>query len=282
MWHRFRSPRPSFPCHAGPGRGRGGKVSTVAGWILATLLMSGCVTVPPGTTPTSTQAPTAATETVPFPTFPPTVTSSPRPSPSPTEDILAGLGQVILQDDFNLDTGWDLGERPGGAVSLLNGRLAIAVHIPGAVVDAVNPTGPMTDFYAEVEGRTEVCTDSDEFGLMFRVNADREHYRFTLTCDGGARVSRFLVTGEVGLVPLSETYTVFPGAPADNRIGVLARGDRFQFFINGLEVFTARDPSLTSGAIGLIVRSKRGGQTTVSFDNLVVRALLTSPTPPPP
>jgi len=44
-------------------------------------------------------------------------------------------------------------------------------------------------------------------------------------------------------------------------------------------VFTARDPGLRWGKLGLYVRARRGGQTTASFDDFIVRTLLPTPTP---
>ena len=127
--------------------------------------------------------------------------------------------------------------------------------------------------------RSELCSEDDEFGVMFRYRAMGEHYRFALTCDGRARVSRVLSEGEIVLIPLTQTYAMFPGLLADNRIAIWASGNHFLFFINDLEVFSASDRVLPSGKLTFFVRSRRNTQTTVSFDDFIVRTLLPTPTP---
>jgi hypothetical protein len=116
---------------------------------------------------------------------------------------------------------------------------------------------------------------------MYRVNQLVEHYRFTLSCDGAARVSRVLEEGEVALIPRTETYVVLLGMMVENRIAVKAIGNTFQFYINDEEVFSARDLTLSEGGIAFFVRSRRSGQTTVSFDDLILRTLQPTPTPSP-
>jgi hypothetical protein len=119
-----------------------------------------------------------------------------------------------------------------------------------------------------------LCSSGDEFGFVFRVNGLGEHYRFTLSCDGLAQVRRVLETSSRALVSPEVSAAAFAGAPALNRMAIWANGDRFRFYVNGVEILHARDGSLPGGRIGFTVRSGRSGQTTISFDNLTVRELL--------
>jgi hypothetical protein len=242
--------------------------------------LSACLQLQPLPTPTPSPEP-STTATMAFPTLFPTVTLTPPPSPSPTPDVLAGLGEVLYLDSFSRNLGWDLGQGELGGTSLLNGRLVIAVRRPGAFRYALSPAPDLTDFYLEVAVRSELCSSGDEFGIMFRVTPARDHYRFTLTCDGGARVTRIMGETSIALVPVTITGAVIPGAPADNLAAIRAIGSSFSFYVNGLEVFSVRDGNLASGGLGLIVHSSAAGQTTISFDDLVARALLPTPTPPP-
>jgi hypothetical protein len=86
---------------------------------------------------------------------------------------------------------------------------------------------------------------------------------------------------EVSVVPVTETYSVFPGAPAENSLAVKAEGSRFVFFINEVMVFEAKDPVIPAGGLGLIVRSRKGGQTTIAFDDLLVWEIAPTITPSP-
>jgi hypothetical protein len=186
---------------------------------------------------------------------------------------------VLYQDNFDNNLGWEIGLSEIGGASFINGRLSLAVRQSNSYYFIHSPAQSMTSFFLEVSMRSELCTNGDEFGVMYRVNNTNEHYRFALTCDGEARVSRLMETGEVALIPITQTYAAFPGLLVDNQIGVWADGNNFRFFINGLEVFTARDGVLKAGGLALFVRSRRGGQTTVSFDKMIARALLPTPIP---
>jgi len=243
------------------------------------LLLSSCVSTRPAPTLTPIPTPPAPTPTVFFPTLVPTPTFTPEPIPSPTADITSGLGTIVFYDDFSQDQGWiPLHSNLGGS-SLFDGRFSLSVRQANAFYTALSPVKEFTDGYLEAVVQAVLCTDDDEFGLMFRVDPSGGHYRFTLTCKGEARVTRVSEGSEVAVVPKTITNALLPGLLVDNRLGVIAEGDRFRFFINGEEVFNARDLGLRWGGLGLIVRARRGGQTTASFDNFIVRMLLNTPTP---
>jgi hypothetical protein len=187
------------------------------------------------------------------------------------------LGAVLFLDDFSQDQGWALSSGAGGAVSLLPGRLVLALHSPGGMLSSLSPAPAAADFYLEAELRTELCGEQDEFGLMVRVLPNSDHYRFSLTCDGQARVSRFVGGHEAALVPLTPAAAALPGAPAVNRLAVWAEGDQFRFLVNEVQVFALRDASLPRGGVGLAVRSRRSPQITVSLLAISQRALAAPP-----
>jgi hypothetical protein len=256
------------------------KVASAAASILVTaFVLSGCVSTAPLSTPTPTQEVPTVTPTFIIPTLVPSATFTPEPEPSPTPDLQIGLGDLIFEDSFDSNLGWDIGQSEIGGASLVEERLSLAVRRSNSFYFIESPVPTTTDFFLEVTVRTELCSESDEFGVMFRYRAMGEHYRFALTCDGSARVSRVLAEGEIVLVPLTQTYAIFPGLLADNRIAIWASGNHFRFFINDLEVFSASDRVLPSGKLTFFVRSRRSSQTTVSFDDFIVRALLPTPTP---
>jgi hypothetical protein len=228
--------------------------------------------VPPSITPSPT---------ISFPTLIPTATITPEPSPTPTPDIIAGLAGLLLQDKFDQDRGWESPQVDYGGSGIVDGRFSLAVRQPSTFLIAIEPNLLVGDFLFEVSVRSDLCTLDDEYGILFRVNPDSEHYRFTLTCDGEARVSRTFGGSEAALIPKTRTNAVFDGLLVENRLGVLAVGEDLRFFINGIEVFSVRDTTSSVGKLGFIVRSRRGGQTTASFDDLAVYALLSTPTPKP-
>lgn len=247
-------------------------------WIgSAAALLSACARA---SVPTATPVPAvviAPSATIAFPTFAPTSTLTPAPTLSPTPDVLSKLGAMVFTDDFSVNRGWPLGEAATGGTSLQNERLVVAVRQSRQFRIAARDEPHLADFYAEVQLRTELCSSGDEFGILFRMNDLGEHYRYTLSCEGTIRVRRVLLDGSRALVPPEVSPAAFPGAPALNQIAVWALADRFRLFVNGVEILQARDGSLTSGRLGFYVRAGRDGQTTVSFDDLLVREIVPDP-----
>ena len=244
---------------------------------LAVLLSAGCLGAQPQAQRTASPVP-SPTPTFAFPTLPPTATPTAAPTLAPTPDPLAGLGPPVYADDFSRNNGWDLTSGEFGASSIQDGRLVLVVRQPNAPRYVISPGSSGIDFYLQVQTRTDLCSAGDEYGVMFRMTPNGDHYRFTLSCDGAARVTRVLDGSSFGLVPLTATNTVLAGAPADNLIGVWASGDQLRFFINGLEAFAIRSGAIRGTGIGLIVRSGRAGQVSVGFDDLLVRSLQPAPT----
>ncbi|MEX0787956.1 MAG: hypothetical protein WD906_09575 [Anaerolineales bacterium] len=240
----------------------------------AALLLAACAPASEPTTTPVLEVGVTPSATIAFPTFAPTTTLTPAPTLSPTPDVLSNLGPILFADDFSVNRGWPLGEAATGGTSLQNDRLVVAVRESRQfrIADRDEPT--LVDFYAEVQMGTELCSLGDEFGILFRMNDLGEHYRYTLSCEGTIRVRRVLLDGSRALVSPEVNPAAFPGAPALNQIGVWALADRFRLFVNGVEILQARDGSLASGHLGFYVRAGRDGQTTVSFDDLLVRAMV--------
>jgi hypothetical protein len=246
------------------------------------LSVAGCGLVFQPITPTVSPTPSLIpSPTVGFPTLLPTPTLTPLPSLTPTPDIRAGLGRILYQDDFSGNVGWLVGQNDFGGTSLLDGQLVLSLRVPGGFRYALSPAGSLSDFFLEVTLRTELCGARDEFGVVARFTPEGNHYRFSLTCDGGARISRVLDGSVRGLVPITQTNLVIAGAPAENRIGVWARGSDLRFYINGTEAFSLRNAAFRSGTFGLMIRSISSSQLTVSFDDLVVYDLATPAATPP-
>lgn len=248
-------------------------VRTLLPFLVPIVLLGACGPSAPLATSTPLPLPASATETVPFPTVPATATGTPAPTVSPTPDILAGLGDLVFFDDFSFNHGWPLGEAAVGGTSLLDGRLVISVREPRHFRMAVRARPSLTDFYAEAVLTSTLCSPGDEFGIVFRVNSLAEHYRYTISCEGTARVRRLVVDGSRALVLPESSSAIFPGPLAVNRLALWASADRFRFYVNGVEILQARDGTLPSGRIGFYVRAAREGQSTIAFDDLLVREL---------
>jgi hypothetical protein len=242
-------------------------------WFGVIVGSAACVPLAPSPTATRTALPSTATATVAFPTLQPSATLPRPPTATATRDVLAGLADLLLFEDFQSDTGWPLGSSTAGAVSLRAGRLVISIRQPEEFRLAIGPAPETQDFYARVDVRAEICNPGDEFGLAFRANGVGEHYRLTISCTGELRLRRVLADESRALLPPAVDPAVFPGAPAHNTLAVWAHRSEFRLYVNGIEVAHARDGVLPSGRIGFFVRAGRAGQATIAFDDLAVYSL---------
>ena len=241
--------------------------------LIAVTGLFGCINADTLSTPSPSVTPLTPSPTIFFPTLISTSTITPVPTGSPTPDLAAGLGEVTFMDDFRIERGWIPAELSQGGVSLSDDRLTLAVRQSNSLFMAISPADPIQNAYLEVEVRPDLCSSNDEFGLAFRINENFEHYRFTLTCQGEARVVGVVEGSERVLITNTNSTAIFPGLFLSNRLGVRMDGDNFRFFINGEEVFSDRDLSLINGNVGLVVRARQSGQTTASFDNFMIRRL---------
>jgi hypothetical protein len=189
---------------------------------------------------------------------------------------------VLFRDSFDDPDLWTLSTSGSGGAGIQDEKLTIAVRSPRVFYFSHRHPPTAGDFYAEIDVFTEICSPGDEYGLIIRTNRLDEHYRFVIGCDGRARISRVLEAGSRALTLWTASPAILSGAPARNRLGVLADGLDLKLFVNGTEVASARDAALSEGGFGLVARSGPRGQVAVSFDDLVVRALADSSAPPTP
>jgi hypothetical protein len=236
----------------------------------------------PTATPTRTPTPTA---TIAFPTLIPTAVSTPPASPTAAPALTAASGPLLFQARFTSDEGWLVGIDADGGASLSGESLTIAVSRPSASRYVPIPAPQAGDFLLEATVRANLCTEGDEVGVLVRVSPQEDHYRFTLSCNGTARLTRVLGTSAAILAGPTVASSAIPGSPSENRLTVLARGPEFTFFINGAQVLQARDTLLVSGGFGFFVHSAGQGQTTAALTSLTLRALepdaMQVPTPAP-
>ncbi len=242
------------------------------------LLLSGCVSLSSQPIPTTSPFPATSTPTFLFPTLIPTATLTPAPSPSAASDPLTSLGEVIFEDEFDLDRGWQIQIFGSGGAGLLDGAYSLSARQPFTRVVGYSPAGMSANGYLEVTALPILCSSDDEYGLVFRTNPRGEYYRYTLNCIGEARLSRISTEGEFVILSDIRPDSVFPGLLIGNRLAVRMEGEDFKLFVNGSEIAHARDAVLGSGGFGVFIRTRQGGQTTVQFDEFILWSLRSSST----
>ncbi len=252
------------------------------------LLISGCAVLPgmlptpetPSITPTP---PPTGTPTPTIVWFPPTKTPTPGfsyPSPAPTVEMRPNLGQVVVQDDFTSQSGWQAGAMEGGTVAYSPGSLSIAIPDQSTTLVSLRTAPLPANYYLEITASASLCRGKDSYGLVFRSQGWQTGYRWIISCDGLTRVERWR-PAEVAVVH-DWSYIGEGGAPLSLRLGLWLWGSEMRFFIDGDYLFSSRDPLMTGAQLGVFARATGQNALSVSFSGLVARSIVGfQPTPIP-
>jgi hypothetical protein len=241
--------------------------------ILIIFLLCACSPTPtPSPLPTETAIPPTSTATPTVIWFPPTATLTPFPTRgvTPTMDMRPNIGQLIFEDDFSDGSAWSLSHTDIGSVALGKNELTIAIGESAAYMFGVREQPILTDFYLEITASPTLCRDLDEYGLLLRVSPSLDYYRFSLSCNGQVRLDRLYGGQASSPQPWLMSGAVPPGAPSTSRLGVWAVGPEMRFFVNGSYQFTVKEPVLSSGGVGVFVRSTSDNAVTVNFSDLAI------------
>lgn len=236
------------------------------------LILSACsVFTPPDVEPW----PTATTTALPTETpvwFPPTATSTPSPPSSPvpsaTPDQHPGIGELILQDDFQEGDGWQAFRKNIGSAALGPGELTLSVTSDDGYLTIFRSSPTVDDFYLQVEANPRLCQIGDSYGILVRAASGLDYYRFSVSTDGQVRADRFKSGNVVVLQTWMASGQIPRGCPVFLRLGVWAVGDELRFFVDDVYQFTVKDAAIARGQIGFFARSKTNTVFSVSFSDL--------------
>lgn len=224
--------------------------------------------------PTRTPGPPTATATATFVWFPPTATNTPLPIATvpltPTLNVSPLYGQQILSDDFSNPEAWTQGRYAYGTVAAGKNELSLAVTKERGYISSLLQDVTLTNFYLEITANPSICRGEDEYGVLLRIKSPQDFFRFSLTCNGQARVERLLGGTASAPQPLSFQGAVPRGAPSLSRLAVWANKNEIRFYANNQYLFSVKDTALLSGSIGLFVRASTPDAVTVNFSDLVV------------
>ncbi len=126
-----------------------------------------------------------------------------------------------------------------------------------------------TDFVMEVEATQISCPDDNAYGVVARLVDPRSYYMFLISGDG--YYSFGALNNSTWIKPLEWTRSsAINLGNSTNQIKLICKGDLLSFYANGVLLDEYREGTLSYGDVGLYVRSVKGGNVTVSFDDLRV------------
>ena len=251
------------------------RIHSLAVTIILASVLSACLAprtpLPP--LPTHTPLPPTLTFTPTIVWFPSTSTFTPRPIQevtTPTPDMRPSFGALLIEEDFSDPEHWTLGRAGALSAALGKAELSLAISRPRGYIYSLFSEPVPGDFYVEITAAPSLCKDRDEYGLLLRVSSNLEYYRFSISCNGEARLDRYNNELPSSLEPLTPSGAIPPGAPSVTRLAVLARGKEINYYANGEYLFTTRDPYLLQGSLGVFARSAGDNAVTVSFSDLKI------------
>jgi serine/threonine protein kinase len=189
--------------------------------------------------------------------------------------IVYAISDIIFEERFDSDAnGWATGEFEDeyslDEITIEDGQYTLRVTAKKvSYVEKVLPNQEFSDFMLTLEATPRDTDDHYSYGVAFRENSDAHTYTFEIGNDGLYAI--FLYDGEwQKLKDWSSAKAVKPGQT--NELKVIAKGSTLTFFINGDELTTIEDDTLSEGKIGLVVDMfEEGKSAAVDFDNLIIR-----------
>jgi len=187
-------------------------------------------------------------------------------------------GEILLAEYFDSNAnGWATGyfedERTTDDISLVDGRYRMSITARDqAYVERILPNQDFSDFSLSLEATPLDTAEHYSYGLAFREDEfSLSAYTFEIGNDGLYSVQ--LYDGEWQVLQ-DWTYTDAIKVGETNDLRIIANGNVMTFLVNGQELTTIEDDTLSSGTVALVVDMFEADQSaTVDFDNLIISAL---------
>jgi hypothetical protein len=128
-------------------------------------------------------------------------------------------------------------------------------------------TGVFGDFSFFIDVQRTFGPEDNDFGVVFH-ELNGQYYYFGIT-DSYQQYAVSIYQNNTWTDWIFWTYSTAIRPNAVNRIGIVARGSEYQFFINGVMVADKSDTSLPSGEIGVAAEARDPGtELRLEWDNL--------------
>lgn len=217
--------------------------------------------------PTETSEPTKTSE--PTQTVAPTNTSAPILTPTTTTaDPRTTLGSPTRSDKMDTTDYWYPYEDEHVKIQISGGSM----QMTGINADAWHgwtlSSPSLQDFYLEETVTPGACEGSDSYGLLSRAPDGNSGYFYGFSCDGKYIFKKWDGSKFTVLMNWTANAAILKGADQANRLGLMAKGNVFSFYANGVKIGDATDDTFEKGAFGLWVAAYRTPGFTVHVDEV--------------
>jgi hypothetical protein len=178
---------------------------------------------------------------------------------------------VLFEDDFSKkSSGWDQVTNDTGSTDYVDGTYQILVKEIQYDLWA-NPGKDFTDTSVEVDGVMIGGPEDNDFGIICRY-ADVSNYYFGIISSDGYYAIGNVLNGDQNIFADNLEFSdAIKQGYESNRIRFDCVGSTLTLFVNGTQLATATDSTLTSGDVGLMAGTFDNSGTQISFDNFVVK-----------
>ena len=236
----------------------------------------------PSETPTESTLPTqtATQSNAVTQTETPTATVPPLPTGTlPATDPRLALGTPTTTDPMDSPNTWNwpIGSSEYTSMSFSAGKMLLTglTDVPGWRLPILTYTN---DKYIEMKAQAQVCSGTDNYGIIFNIpvfnEADRG-YLFAVSCDGKYQLREWDgKSGEDGksttLISWKENSAIITGQDKDNRLGVMIKGNQFGLYVNGILLEQFSDSTYEDGYFGVFVNPDNTTKLTIEVDEMSV------------
>ncbi|GAP21663.1 hypothetical protein [Leptolinea tardivitalis] len=251
------------------------KIETLLGFFLGTLLFSACTGTfeqPAYLTPTPTDSPTPTETIIWFPATS-TATQVPTRQPEPTENLHPSVTEILFRDDFSNTALWSTKAEAGGNIAYGKNELTLASQEPKTYIASLFAPAELDDASVEISSNVTLCKSEDSYGFLMRAVNGMNGYRFLVNCQGQVKLEVLKSGRPYTLVDWMQSGQVLPGSPYQLRLRVWMVKDELRFFLNDVFQFSARDAVFKKGKVGVFARQAADTPVTVTFTNLIIRAI---------
>lgn len=223
--------------------------------------------------PTETMAPTTEETQPPVEESPtPSATITVTPTPTQSEnDPAQELGSPAWTQDFSGSTSaWDF-DYQQATFQTANGYLNMTAKVNPNWHSWYVSSPKLKNAYVEATILMSNCSGADHFGLAVRASSDgQQFYYMGITCDGQWGFFRMAPDVNIHEIKAYQTATQLAnGTNNPHRVGVWMKDSNFTFYIDGEEVGTATDSTLSNeGYTGFLIAFVNNPGFTVKVDDL--------------
>lgn len=130
---------------------------------------------------------------------------------------------------------------------------------------------PVTDFDVSIDV-LNYSPNGTATGIVFRRLASGDQYYFSVY-NSARKYAFFLYRFQKWTVLIDWTYSASIRSEEVNRLRVVAKGSHFTFYVNGNEITSSTDSTLSSGFVGLAAELYNSGNTfSAKYDNFELHA----------